>query len=34
MTRKEQSLRRRLSKLYKKAEVTMVEGMGCFCCRK
>ena len=30
----EQSLRRRLSKLYKKAEVTMVEGMGCFCCRK
>ena len=30
----EQSLRRRLSKLYKIAEVTMVEGMGCFCCRK
>ena len=30
----EQSLRRRLSKLYKEAEVTMVEGMGCFCCRK
>ena len=30
----EQSLRKRLSKLYKEAEVTMVEGMGCFCCRK
>ena len=30
----EQSLRRRLSNLYKKAEVTMVEGMGCFCCMK
>ena len=30
----EQSLRMRLSKLYKEAEVTMVEGMGCFCCRK
>ena len=30
----EQSLRRRLSKLYKIAEVTMVEGMGSFCCRK
>ena len=30
----EQSLRRRLSGLYKEAEVTMVEGMGCFCCRK
>ena len=30
----EQSLRRRLSGLYKEAEVTMVEGMGCFCCMK
>ncbi len=30
----EQSLRMRLSKLYRKAEVSMVEGMGCFCCRK
>ena len=30
----EQSLCRRLSGLYKEAEVTMVEGIGCFCCRK
>ena len=30
----EQSLRRRLSGLYKEADVTMVEGIGCFCCRK
>ena len=30
----EQSLRRRLSELYEEAEVTMVEGIGCFCCRK
>ncbi len=30
----EQSLRTRLSGLYREAEVTMVEGIGCFCCRK
>ena len=30
----EQSLRARLSGLYKESEVTMVEGIGCFCCRK
>lgn len=30
----EQSLRARLSELYGEAEVTMVEGIGCFCCRK
>ena len=30
----EQSLRKRLSGLYKEAEVTMVEGIGCFRCRK
>ena len=30
----EQSLRRRLSGLYKEAEVTMVQGIGCFRCRK
>ena len=30
----EQSLRTRLSGLYQGAEVTMVEGIGCFCCRK
>ena len=30
----EQSLRTRLSGLYTKTEVTMVEGIGCFCCRK
>ena len=30
----EQSLRTRLSGLYRQAEVTMVEGIGCFCCRK
>ena len=30
----EKSLNARLSRLYKEAEVTMVEGMGCFCCRK
>ena len=28
------SLRTRLSGLYRDAEVTMVEGTGCFCCRK
>ena len=30
----EQSLRARLSALYKEAEVTAVEGIGCFCCKK
>ncbi len=30
----ERSLRARLSGLYREAEVTMVEGIGCFCCRK
>ena len=30
----EQSLRSRLSGLYRESEVTMVEGIGCFCCRK
>ena len=30
----EQSLRARLSGLYEQAEVTTVEGIGCFCCRK
>ena len=30
----EQSLLTRLSELYGEAEVTMVEGIGCFCCRK
>ncbi|MBR4455574.1 MAG: class I SAM-dependent methyltransferase [Solobacterium sp.] len=30
----EQSLRTRLAELYREAEVTMVEGIGCFCCRK
>jgi ubiquinone/menaquinone biosynthesis C-methylase UbiE len=30
----EQSLRARLSGLYSESEVAMVEGMGCFCCRK
>ena len=30
----EQSLRTRLSGLYKEAEVTAVEGIGCFCCKK
>ena len=30
----EQSLRARLSGLYEQAEVTMTEGIGCFCCRK
>lgn len=30
----EQSLRTRLSGLYKEAEVSAVEGIGCFCCRK
>ena len=30
----EQSLRTRLLGLYQEAEVTMVEGIGCFCCRK
>ena len=30
----EQSLRARLAGLYREAEVTMVEGIGCFCCRK
>ena len=29
-----QSLRTRLSGLYKEAEVTAVEGIGCFCCKK
>ena len=29
-----QSLRTRLSGLYKEAEVTTVEGIACFCCRK
>lgn len=28
------SLRRRLGELYQKAEVTAVESMACFCCRK
>ncbi|MBQ6450672.1 MAG: hypothetical protein IJJ29_01965 [Solobacterium sp.] len=30
----EQSLRTRLGDLYSEAEVTMVEGIGCFRCRK
>ena len=30
----EMSLRNRLSKLYSEAQITMVEGIGCFCCRK
>ena len=30
----ERSLRARLSGLYREAKVTMVEGIGCFCCRK
>ena len=30
----EESLRTRLRSLYREAEVTMTEGMGCFCCRK
>ncbi len=30
----EESLRTRLGSLYREAEVTMTEGMGCFCCRK
>ena len=30
----EDSLRRRLTELYAEAEVSCVEGMGCFCCRK
>ena len=30
----EQSLKRRLGDLYSEAEVTMVEGIGCFRCRK
>ena len=29
-----ESLRTRLSGLYREAEVTMVEGIGCFCCKK
>ena len=29
-----QSLRTRLSRLYRQAEVTAVEGIGCFCCKK
>ena len=29
-----QSLQTRLSSLYKEAEVTAVEGIGCFCCKK
>ena len=28
------SLRNRLSRMYETAEVTAVEGIGCFCCRK
>jgi ubiquinone/menaquinone biosynthesis C-methylase UbiE len=28
------SLRERLSRMYEAAEVTAVEGIGCFCCRK
>ncbi|QTE67940.1 class I SAM-dependent methyltransferase [Clostridiales bacterium] len=28
------SLRERLSQMYENAEVTVVEGIGCFCCRK
>ena len=28
------SLRERLSRMYETAEVTAVEGIGCFCCRK
>jgi len=28
------SLRERLSQMYENAEVTAVEGIGCFCCRK
>lgn len=30
----EDSLRKRLTDLYAEAEVSCVEGMGCFCCRK
>ena len=30
----EQSLRKRLSELYRNAEVFAVEGIGCFCCTK
>ncbi len=30
----EQSLRMRLSGLYRETKVTAVEGIGCFCCRK
>lgn len=30
----EESLRKRLSEMYDKAEVTSVEGIGCFCCTK
>ena len=30
----EESLRQRLSGMYKEVNVTSVEGMGCFCCRK
>jgi len=29
-----QSLQTRLSTLYQEAEVTAVEGIGCFCCKK
>ncbi len=30
----EESLKTRLGKMYSKAEVTSVEGIGCFCCQK
>ena len=30
----EQSLRERLSKMYTEANVTAIDGMGCFVCRK
>ncbi len=30
----EDSLRKRLSGMYREADVTAVEGIGCFCCRK
>ena len=29
-----ESLRTRLSRLYREADVTLVEGIGCFCCKK
>ena len=30
----EESLKTRLGKMYSKADVSRVEGIGCFCCRK